>query len=149
MKRTDMKMRIKRAIVFLNLMNETIRRGDRLRSSARAKQCGVSNVVFQKAKELGVFKRDDSGRLLPRPRAICAPTAIKVIRATDAYAQEASKKKSQKNVSSPAPTPQPTLDFAAPESETPKPPVGDKITDTINRLRDAGVKSAVMFVVEL
>ena len=62
-----------------------------------------------------------------------------------------SKKKyrEKKSVSSPAPAPQPVLDFAAPEPEAPKPPVSDKITDTINRLRDAGVKSAVMFVVEL
>ena len=150
MKRTDMKMRTSRVAMFLNLMNEVIRRGDKLYVHERAKQFGVAPAVFYKARQMGVFPTDVAGGLLPRKRSVYAPTAIKVIRAVDGYMEGVNRKyREKKGVSSPAPAPQPVLDFAAPEPEAPKLPVSDKITDTINRLRDAGVKSAVMFVVEL
>lgn len=159
MKRSDMKVRVEKAAAFLNLMNEVIRRGDKLYVHERAKQCGVAPAVFYKARQIGVFPIDVAGGLLPRQHAVYAPTAIKVIRAVDAYMEGVNKKyREKKSVSSPAGAQQPILDFSAstspepevrPEPPTPKPPVSDKITDTINRLRDAGVKSAVMFVVEL
>jgi hypothetical protein len=150
MKRTDMKMRTSRVAMFLNLMNEVIRRGDKLYVHERAKQCGVAPAYFYKARQIGVFPTDVAGGLLPRKHAVYAPTAKLVIRAVDGYMEGVYKKyREKKSVSSPAPAPQPVPDFAAPEPEALKPPVSDKITDTINRLRDAGVKSAVMFVVEL
>lgn len=150
MKRTDMKMRTSRVAMFLNLMNEVIRRGDKLYVHERAKQCGVAPAYFYKARQMGVFPTDVAGGLLPRKHAVYAPTAKLVIRAVDGYMEGVNKKyREKKSVSSPAPVQQPALDFAALEPEAPKPPVSDKITDTINRLRDAGVKSAVMFVVEL
>ena len=81
-----------------------------------------------------------------------------VIRAVDAYLHEASKRRLQKNFSSPAATQPNTqagdgvLPFTVFDSE-PKPepeaPIAKGLTEAINRLRDAGVKSAVMFVVEL
>lgn len=159
MKRTDMKMRIERAAMFLNLMNEVIRRGDKLYVQDRAKQCGVTPAIFYTARQMGVFPTDVAGGLLPRKHSVYAPTAIKVIRAVDAYMEGVNKKYREKqSISSPAGSQQPILDFSVstspelevrPEPLTSKPPVSDKITDTINRLRDAGVKSAVMFVVEL
>jgi hypothetical protein len=152
MKRTDMKMRTSRVAMFLNLMNEVIRRGDKLYVHERAKQCGVAPAYFYKARQIGVFPTDVAGGLLPRKHAVYAPTAKLVIRAVDGYMEGVNKKyREKKSVSSPAPVQQPALDFTAPTPEplSSKPPVSDKITDTINRLRDAGVKSAVMFVVEL
>jgi len=159
MKRTDMKMRTSRVAMFLNLMNEVIRRGDKLYVHERAKQCGVAPAYFYKARQMGVFPTDVAGGLLPRKHAVYAPTAKLVIRAVDGYMEGVNKKyREKKSVSSPAPTqPRPqagdgVLPFTVFDPE-PKPepeaPIAKGLTEAINRLRDAGVKSAVMFVVEL
>lgn len=153
MKRTDMKMRTSRVAMFLNLMNEAIRRGDKLYVHERAKQCGVAPAYFYKARQMGVFPTDVAGGLLPRKHAVYAPTAKLVIRAVDGYMEGVNKKYREKqSVSSPAPAQlqAPMGDALLPFTALdPQPPSANGITDTINRLRDAGIKSAVMFVVEL